>query len=111
MLIDFNIPQTGVIMLHTKAFAILLLKSVRHLLFILAFFGFTAAAHAMDAPDGEAQLSRLGVTQFEEPLIATVPTTPEEDGALLSAIQQYQQRKADDYRALTDFLVAQPKSG
>ncbi|MGH9847497.1 MAG: cysteine peptidase family C39 domain-containing protein, partial [Blastocatellia bacterium] len=169
LLIDFNIPQMGVIMLHNRSIAILLcailwtttfssyaliihfddltlrnaivstlpepptlmwivsgllalvyrpirlacdpLQSARDLLLVLAFGGFTGAAHATDAPDVEAQLSRLGVTQFEEPLIATVPTTLEEDGALLAAIQQYQHRNADDYRTLTDFLAAHSKSG
>jgi RHS repeat-associated protein len=58
--------------------------------------------------------SRIAVlaSQFEEPLIRTSPTSPEEDGALLSAIAAYRQQKTpDDLSALERFLSRHPRSG
>lgn len=59
-----------------------------------------------------AQLVQLSATQFEEPLIATAPTSAAEDADLLIAIEHYRHRNSDDdYQALTDFLHSHPASG
>lgn len=87
----------------------------RLLSLILVFSCFASYAQAgIDELNSslQAKLAHLSTTQFEEPLIATTDTTPEEDAALLSAIEKYQHRSSDDdYRALTDFLVARSESG
>ena len=58
------------------------------------------------------RLARLGATLFEEPLVATAPTTPKEDADRLEALGRYQDRgRIDDYTALEGFLSAHPSSG
>src|SRR5260370_23713259 len=49
---------------------------------------------------------------LEEPLVATAPTSPAEDHALLAAIQAYQgQASPDHFRVLLAFLAEYPHSG
>jgi RHS repeat-associated protein len=73
--------------------------------------GFTEAlpvwpADASTLPDPIAQ------AHFAEPLIATGPTTSEEDEALAAALVAFNRRmKSDDYSALEGFLSAHPQSG
>jgi hypothetical protein len=92
-----------------------LTNRIRRLSLILVFGCFASYVQAgMDELNNslEDKLAHLSATQFEEPLIATADTTPEEDAALLSAIEQYQRRTSDDdYHALTDFLATRPESG
>jgi RHS repeat-associated protein len=62
-------------------------------------------------PSTQRELSRLGRTQFEEPLIATGPTSPKEDQALLRAITAYRdQAIPDDFRVFDVFLSEHPRS-
>src|SRR3569833_588794 len=49
---------------------------------------------------------------FEEPLVPTAATTPEEDHALVTALTAHEQRgKSDDFTALGGFLTRYPHSG
>src|SRR5689334_4915962 len=49
---------------------------------------------------------------FEEPLVATAPTSPNEDNALRRAIQAYQgQASPDDFGVFDAFLAEYPRSG
>jgi hypothetical protein len=48
---------------------------------------------------------RQASSQFEEPLVATVSTSRQEDDVLLEAIQAYRKQQAqDDFRSLEAFL-------
>jgi RHS repeat-associated protein len=49
--------------------------------------------------------------RFEEPLIATAPTSAKEDQALLEAIKDYRSHGIDDFQALNGFLHDHPRSG
>lgn len=54
----------------------------------------------------------LRATRLAEPLVATRPTTSDEDRALLQALQAFRQRATpDDIGSLTRFLSAHPRSG
>jgi len=49
---------------------------------------------------------------FEEPLVPTAATTPEEDRALVTALTAHERRsKSDDFTALSGFLARYPRSG
>jgi RHS repeat-associated protein len=55
--------------------------------------------------------AELAALHLPEPPVATGPTTPAEDAALLTAARRYQDRAdPDDYTALTEFLAAYPHS-
>jgi YD repeat-containing protein len=65
------------------------------------------------SPDRAAALEFQDLaTGFEEPLIATGPTSAEEDEDLARAVGAYRQQAADgDFRALEAFLTDHPHSG
>src|SRR5437870_11596137 len=55
---------------------------------------------------------KLSAAHFVEPLVAMAPTMEAENRALLRAVTAYEQRSnADDFRSLTGFLSAHPRSG
>lgn len=57
-----------------------------------------------------SEFSRLKA-QFEEPLIATGPTSPKEDDALFKSLKSYRDRKVeDDFTSLTVFIKQHPHS-
>src|SRR5437867_1064878 len=61
---------------------------------------------------GAAPNLAIASSQFEEPLVATAPTSRGEDNALLQAIQAYhKQPVADDFRPFDVFLSDYPRSG
>ena len=63
------------------------------------------------SPDGDGDFHLLRL-RFEEPLIATAPTSPRENAALLTALRAYESREiADDFAALHSFLSDYPHSG
>ena len=58
------------------------------------------------------ELARLAPRGFEEPLIATAPTSRKEDEALLHAVRVYLERAhVDDFSAIDGFLAEYPHSG
>src|SRR5579862_1161590 len=58
------------------------------------------AKMALSRLNTPSELARLG-SQFEEPLVATHPTSAKEDRALLEALRSYQNRSVeDDFSAL-----------
>ncbi|MCX7066105.1 MAG: hypothetical protein NTW85_00150, partial [Methylococcales bacterium] len=66
--------------------------------------------HAETVSQVRANVLAAG-SRFAEPLVASSAAGRAENKALLSALTQYQSRQSDDdYQALTDFLVAYPKS-
>jgi hypothetical protein len=69
-----------------------------------------AANAALSTLNPPSEFSRLKL-QFEEPLIATGPTLPKEDAALLESPKQYRDRTVkDDLMSLTAFLSDFPAS-
>ena len=59
-----------------------------------------------------ADIFHLTANKFEEPFLATVPTSSREDEALRQAIALFGARAAeDDFGALTGYLIAFPRSG
>src|SRR5579859_5018086 len=61
--------------------------------------------------DGAASQLSVRAARFEEPLLATGPTSPEEDAALLGAIEAHERRASvDDFAALNAFLSDYPRS-
>jgi RHS repeat-associated protein len=70
------------------------------------------AAAASPGSDADRPQLSLLASRFEEPLVATGQTSPEEDEALAQAILAYRQVAAlDDVRPLEAFLATYPHSG
>src|SRR6516225_11389436 len=72
-----------------------------------------SVAAAAPAPDPATSgiSANLTAAHLPEPLVATGPTMPAEDAALLAAVTRHQNRiDPDDFSALTGFLAAHPKS-
>ncbi len=66
-----------------------------------------AAVSALNPPSEFARLK----SQFEEPLIATGPTSPKEDDALFRSLKSYRDRTVeDDFTSLNVFLSDNPRS-
>lgn len=60
----------------------------------------------------ESPAAAIRAAHFAEPLVATAPTTPAEDLALVRAVAAYEHRtRADDFGSLTAFLAKHPHSG
>ena len=71
-----------------------------------------ATADSRCAVLGSRTTPPLASAHFEEPLVATCPTSPKEDRALVRALTTYPApRAADDFGALTAFLAHYPHSG
>jgi RHS repeat-associated protein len=69
-----------------------------------------ATKAALSALNPPSEFSRLK-SQFEEPLIATGPTSPKDDAALLQALRTFRDRGAeDDFTALENFIKSHPHS-
>jgi RHS repeat-associated protein len=82
------------------------------ILLLSSLFNFAASAQADGSALAPAVTAEIKVAHFAEPIIATAPTTPEEDQALLQALLAYQQRaKPDDVSSLAAFLALYPNSG
>ncbi|PPD05467.1 MAG: hypothetical protein CTY29_01530, partial [Methylobacter sp.] len=72
----------------------------------------TVPAYADDTRSTRMELERLSAVHFAEPLVATKPTTDQEDEALLAAVNHYRLNpRIEDGQVLTDFIKAYPDSG
>src|SRR5437899_110387 len=57
-------------------------------------------------------VAAISSAQFEEPLVATIPTSRTEDEALVKALQAYKgQTSPDDFRVFHALLAEYPDSG
>jgi YD repeat-containing protein len=64
------------------------------------------------ASDLSPALEAIRAAVLAEPLVATGPTSTEEDKALARALASYERRsKKDDFSSLVNFLAAHPRSG
>jgi len=79
----------------------------------LVFLGSIANIALATVPsDVVSTTSVIQRPHFPEPFVATTPTTPNEDAALVRALTKYERRTTpDDFSSLTDFLKQLPHSG
>src|SRR5260370_39037304 len=64
------------------------------------------------APAADPRSFQRALLTFEEPLVATAPTSASEDLAIFHAIRSYTEQAApDDLRVLDAFLADYPRSG
>ncbi|MGO8866374.1 MAG: RHS repeat-associated core domain-containing protein [Alphaproteobacteria bacterium] len=82
-------------------------------LLLLHAAGLPLPAEAAPAPPvAESLTAAIRAAHFAEPLVATAPTTPAEDRALVRALAVYEKRTTpDDVGSLTAFLARYPHSG
>jgi hypothetical protein len=100
---DRSIPAHEATLLH-RFLGLLLIACMLGL-------GTPARSKAQDQGASVTELAPL-TARFEEPLIATAPTTGMEDAALLQAIRIYEGQSAeDDFRPFEAFLATNPDSG
>src|SRR5260370_27665209 len=79
------------------------------LLFLQATLGGSAWGAA---PAADQRSFQRALLTFEEPLVATAPTSASEDLALFHAIRSYTEQAApDDFRVFDAFLADYPRSG
>jgi hypothetical protein len=92
------------------------MRKLRSFPFVLVLIVLAQCAFSVQAADStvdnpKAKLFALSATQFEEPLVATATTTPEEDAALLTALSHTPVTADADYQQLKGFLASHPHSG
>ena len=81
------------------------------LLLVVSLLG-SLPVRAAETPDSARLAQAIRSAHFAEPLIATHPTSPAEDQALLQALRVYEQRATpDDLGALVLFSSLYPNSG
>jgi RHS repeat-associated protein len=81
-------------------------------LFLVVGIGLSNPVCATQTTPAAKVTEAIQAAHFPEPLVATAPTTPTEDEALLQALAGYNQRATpEDVSAITSFLSVHPHSG
>lgn len=93
------------------------MHSLRRFWLVFGLICFSHLAFANQATDSTAtpiktKLLQLAASRFEEPLVTTAATSPEEDTALLDALsRQIADAPDEENQSLNQFLATHPKSG